>query len=104
MTTSTWYEQNQNATLVVADAHREPWTPDDLDFVVAMTDTESDTDIALALGRTLHAITDIQYRIRHDGIEAVRAGYAPRAMSDAARRDAAPTFDFVTTFPAGWFD
>lgn len=102
--TTAWYTENQERTAVVADAHREPWEADDLDFVVAMTSDASDTEIALALGRTLHAITDIQWRIKREGIAAVRAGYAPRAMTEARRVASAPTYDFVSTFPPGWND
>lgn len=101
---SDWYARNQEATLVVADAHREPWTPEDVDFVIEMTDDATDVEIALSLGRTLHAVADLQWRVRREGVEAVRAGYAPRVRSDAARVAAAPTYDFVTTFPVGWND
>lgn len=103
-TTSRWYEQTQGRTLNEATSHRERWTTDDLEFVVAFTEESSDEELALTLGRSLASIWNIQYRIRSEGVEGVRADVA-RAM---ARRAAAARpevgYDFVTTFPVGWND
>lgn len=73
-----WYERTQGATLLEAEHHREAWDPEGIEAVIAFTDTDTDADIALALGRTLKSIQDIQYRLRHEGVDMVRAAYAPR--------------------------
>lgn len=96
------YEQAQGRTLVEATARGERWEVEDLDFVVALTDTERDEDIALALGRTLCSIWAIQHRLRNEGVEGVRAEFVEQARRREASREVG--FDFVTTFPVGWND
>lgn len=61
----------QARTLVTADAHRERWTKDEIEFVVEMTEIERDEDIAIALGRSLYAIWNLQHRVRTVGVEGV---------------------------------
>lgn len=66
-----WAAKVQGTTLVTADAHRERWTRDEVEFVVAMTDGERDEDIALALGRSLYAVWNLQHRVRTLGVAGV---------------------------------
>lgn len=102
---SRWYRATQDATLAFADAHREPWARDDLEFVIEMTDVESDEDIAYALGRSLASIWAITHRIRRDGAIIVRAEFdAAHRSTESSRVANAPTYDFVTTFPPGYRD
>lgn len=54
----------QGRTLPLASHHRETWTPDEVEFVLAMTDEERDEDIAVALGRSLYAVWNLQHRLR----------------------------------------
>ena len=72
-----WYERTQAATKAVAEANGLPWDSESVDMVIAFTDEVTDEDIAYTLGRTLKSIQDIQYRVRHEGVVAVRSAYAP---------------------------
>lgn len=95
------YEQVQGRTLATATSHRERWTVEDLDFVVAFTEEVRDEELALTLGRSLASIWNIQFRIRHEGVEGVRDDVR-RAQARVASREVG--YDFVTTFPPGWND
>lgn len=75
---SDWYARTQGATTLTAEHHKAPWDAEDVETVIAFTDVDTDADIAVALGRTLKSIQDIQYRLRREGVNAVRAAYAPR--------------------------
>ena len=75
---SDWYARTQGATLLEAENNRAPWDATDIETVIAFTDTDRDEDIAFALGRTLKSIQDIQWRMRHEGDDTLRAAYAPR--------------------------
>lgn len=77
MSDTAWYDRVQANTKAQADAHRLPWDGDSIEMVIAFTDDSTDEDIALAMGRTLKSIQDIQWRVRHEGVNAVRAAYAP---------------------------
>lgn len=76
---SDWYARTQGNTLLEAENHRHPWDAQDIETVIAFTDTDTDEDIALTLGRTLKSIQDIQWRMRHEGVDMLRAAYAPPA-------------------------
>lgn len=92
-----WAERIEGETLVVADAHRESWTTEDVDFVRAFTDDATDEEIAYALGRSLYAIWSIQSRIRSGEFDASRVRRIdPRKIERS--------YDYVTTFPPGYFD
>lgn len=65
MSNDVWTETHQRVTLDNATKWGEGWTSRDLEFVVAFTDSASDTEIALALGRTLFAVQSVQVAIRH---------------------------------------
>ncbi len=94
-----WYERVQGATSNLAVHSGEAWDAEEIETVIAFTDDVTDEEIALALGRTLAAVWNIQNRIRHEGVDPVRAAYAKRAV---ARVEVG--YDFVTTFPVGWND
>ncbi len=79
MSDTMWYERTQAATKECADAHRLPWDSESIETVIAFTDTVTDEEIAYATGRTLKAIQDIQWRMRHEGVDMLRAAYAPKA-------------------------
>src|SRR5690349_115349 len=82
MSSSTaWAHRVQDGTLVTADHHRERWTPDEIEFVVEMTDDERDEDIALALGRSLYAVWALQHRVRTEGVEGVMRRPARRVVA-----------------------
>lgn len=80
MSDTMWYERTQGMTANVATNHREPWSVEEIDTVLEFTTTDTDADIALALGRTLKSIQDIQWRLRREGVDTVRAAYAPRVV------------------------
>lgn len=65
MANDAWTQRNQQATLAQAQKWGEGWTSQDLEFVIAFTDVASDTEIALALGRTLYSVQSVQVAIRH---------------------------------------
>lgn len=87
----------EGETLVTADNHRESYTRDELEMIVAFTDDATDEEIAYALGRSLYAIWSIQSRIRRGEIEIA----APRRVNPALIER---SYDYVTTFPPGHFD
>lgn len=74
---SDWYARQQGATSNLAVHSGEAWTADEIETVIAFTDDTTDADIALALGRTMAAVWNIQHRLRTDGVNGVRAAYAP---------------------------
>lgn len=74
---SDWYARTQGATLLEAENHRAPWEATDIETVIAFTDVDTDEALALALGRTLKSVQDIQWRMRHEGVDMLRAAYAP---------------------------
>lgn len=97
--TETWAARVESNTLATAEHHREPWTRDEIEFVVTFTDVERDEDIAYALGRSLYAVWAIQHRIRSGEL----------ATPPATKRTKTTTqwdqgYDYVTTFPPGYFD
>lgn len=97
-----WAERTQGVTLVTATERGERWTRDDLEFVVAMTETERDEDIAVALGRTLFAIWNIQFRLTHEGVEGV---VASQERTTPVRPLSNRTYTFIgDDVPAGWND
>lgn len=100
MTTNAWATKTQDSTLVTADAHREPWTRDELDFVIEFTDTDTDADLAVALGRSLYAIWTIQHRIRTEGV----AGVIERLEREASRPLRVCPTHFVTLPATGVCD
>lgn len=51
-----------------AENDGETWSSEDIAFVAEFTDTESDADLALALGRTLYALWAIQHRIANGDV------------------------------------
>jgi hypothetical protein len=55
-----WQAKVEAGTLVTADNHREVWETEDLEFVAAFRDDESDESLAYALGRSYYAITAIK--------------------------------------------
>lgn len=65
MANDVWTETHQRETLAHAVKWGEGWTSHDLEFVTAFTDVASDTEIALALGRSLFAVQSVQVAIRH---------------------------------------
>lgn len=75
MTTATtrWYHATQGATLVTADHHRERWTREDLDLVVAFGDDATNEELAVTCGRTLASIVNIKHRLTYEGVEGVWA-------------------------------
>lgn len=91
MSDTAWYERTQGMTANVATHHREPWSVEEIDTVVGFTDVDTDADIALALGRTLKAVQDIQWRLKREGVSAVRASYAPRVVPTCATHHIALT-------------
>jgi hypothetical protein len=96
---SGWYERVQGATKTEATANGEAWDAESLEMVIAFTNEVTDEDLAFTLGRTLASITNIQYRLRHEGVDPVRAAYAAR---NVVAREVG--YDFVNTFPVGWND
>ena len=96
--TNTTNTRAQARTTRSADANGERWTREDLEFVVAFTDTERDEDLAIALGRTLYAIWNIQHRLAHEGVEGVMKRDEVRRTRPAAR-----TYTFIDgDVPDGW--
>jgi hypothetical protein len=79
---SEWYERTQGATKACAESNGLPWDASDVETVIAFTDIDTDEDIALALGRTLAAVWNIQHRMRTEGVTALREAYAPRVERD----------------------
>lgn len=73
-----WAHRVQSETLLHAEAYGEPWTPDELELVLAFTDDATDEELAITLGRSLYAIWAIQHRARVGDVDL-----------DAARRQAA---------------
>lgn len=73
---SDWYARQQGATLLEAEHRGEPWSADEIETVITFTDVDTDAEIALALGRTMAAVWNIQHRLRTEGAPAVRASYA----------------------------
>ena len=65
MTTNTWAAETQSTTLITADHYREPWSREELEFVREFTEVDTDEDLAVALGRSLYAIWNIQHRMRN---------------------------------------
>ena len=55
-----WQANVESRTLITADNHREIWDIEDLEFVAAFRETESDESLAIALGRSYFAITAIK--------------------------------------------
>lgn len=72
--------RHQNVTRANATHHNERYTVEEIDFVVAFTDTTPDHEIADALGRSLYAIVAIQARLRAGDYDAL----VRRALRDAA--------------------
>lgn len=96
------YETVQDRTRLTADQLGERWSVEDLDLVVAFTDDVRDEDLAVSTGRTLASIWSIQHRLRHEGVEGVRASIVAEAKRRVASREVG--YDWVTTFPPGHFD
>lgn len=78
MANDVWTETHQRETLANAVKWGEGWTSHDLEFVTAFTDVASDTEIAIALGRTLFAIQSVQVAIRHGRRTTTLRGNAKR--------------------------
>lgn len=102
-TPTTWANRVQATTLATATAYKQRWETDDLELVVEFTETVSDEDLALVLGRSLYAIWNIQYRLRHEGVE----GVLQASKVDATQ--VRPLSNRVYTFvgddvPPGWND
>jgi hypothetical protein len=97
MSETSWAARVEGATLVTADHHRETYTRDELELIVAFTDDATDEEIAYALGRSLYAIWSIQARIRSGEIDVA----TPRRVNPAMIER---SYDYVTTFPPGHFD
>lgn len=76
----TWTRTTQDATIVTADNHRERYTQDELDMIVAFPD-EPISELATTLGRTYFAITTLKAMIAAGKIAA-----APVAASDRPYR------------------
>jgi hypothetical protein len=74
---SDWYARTQGATTLEATHNGEAWSADEIETVIAFTDTDTDANIALALGRTMAAVWNIQFRLRTEGVDTVRRAYAP---------------------------
>lgn len=93
-----WDRNGEGATLPLATSHRDEWDIEDLTFVAAFRDDPDTTDIdlALALGRSLYAVQAIKSVLD----ERLRRRVS-REKTEARRNVG---FDFVTTFPPGWFD
>lgn len=72
-TTSLSRIAHQDDSLRFAEAHCQPWTPDEVEFVIEFTDSTIDADIAVALGRTLYAVENLQHRLRTNGVDFERA-------------------------------
>ena len=85
--TETWAARVESNTLATAEHHREPWTRDEIEFVVTFTDVERDEDIAYALGRSLYAV----WAIQQAGFKAVIAKQTATegAFSDIFRQNSA---------------
>lgn len=64
MANDAWTIKTQNATTITAINHREGWTNEELEFVVAFGGTVSDAELAITMGRTLFAIQTIRHAIR----------------------------------------
>lgn len=64
MANDAWTIRTQNATTVTAINHREGWTNDELEFVVAFGGEVTDAELATTMGRTLFAIQTIRHAIR----------------------------------------
>lgn len=75
---SEWYDRQQGATVALAEHNGEHWSADEIETVIAFTDDTTDAEIALALGRTMAAVWNIQHRLRVEGVDTVRRAYAPR--------------------------
>lgn len=81
MASDTWTLSHQQATLFSASNWGEGWTSRDIDFVIAFQDSASDTELALALGRTLFAVQSIKNAIRHGRRTTVLRGRRAHAGS-----------------------
>lgn len=55
----------QSATLLEAEHNGEGWSQTEIDFVLEFTATETDAEIAKALGRTLYAVRAKQHELRN---------------------------------------
>ena len=77
---SDWYDRTQGATKTLAEANGLPWDSEDIETVITFTDEVTDEELALTLGRTLSALWAIQHRLRTEGVDPVRAAYAPAAQ------------------------
>ena len=93
-------EQNP---LLEATEHRQPWSNEDLEFVIEMTDVETDEDIALALGRTLYALWAIQHRIKSGDLVLDEARKREAQAARTRREERAYTF-IGDDVPPGWWD
>lgn len=78
--TNDWATTKQGATSVVATNHGEAWTPDDVEFVAANTESMTDEQLAYETGRTLYSIWSIQHRLANGeyDADAARRAYAAR--------------------------
>ena len=101
---SDWYARTQEATKANADANGLPWTSEDVDLVIAFTDDVTDEDIALATGRTLAAVWNIQHRVRTEGVVAVRRAYAPSLTAPAPRVCATHAITLTAMGTCDWCD
>jgi hypothetical protein len=98
--TTEWYTRTQGMTVITADANGEPYTRDDLEFIAEFTNDATDADIALALGRTLAGIWNIQHRIKTGDIDLSRA-----TRRDAIRHPLERAYTFIgDDVPMGWND
>lgn len=92
-----WARRVEASTLVTADQHREEWSQEDLEFVAAFRNEASDEELATTLGRSLYAIWSIKHVLDE------RLGRR-RPLTERQRLARAEGFDFVTTFPPGWWE
>lgn len=67
--------QAQQRTLITADHHSEPWSPDEVELLLDNLN-ERDEDLAYVLGRSLYAVTSKTYELRHGG-----TSHSPRART-----------------------
>ena len=97
MSTNKYSLRTQELTLITADAWGESWSRDDLELVVAFTDTVTDEDLAITLGRSLYAVWSVQHRLRANGFDV-----AP-LVTRRAPRPSERTYTFIDgDVPADW--
>ena len=97
MSETSWAARVEATTLITADHHRETWTREEIELVMAFTDDATDEEIAVTLGRSLFAVWSIQHRIRSGDLNV-----APQRRIDPSKIERG--YDYVTTFPPGYFD